>query len=314
MKNNKKLGKVAVILLAFVVIAAGILSILHLNSNNTPATDPNVKINASIVSPSGAPSLALVGLINDEAVNLEYEVVDGPDVLMSEFTSAEKDFIIAPLNLGVKLIDKGAEYKLLGVLTWGNLYLVGDGSAENGCALFGEGSVPGVVFNYVKDSIDKEYLYESYGSAQEVMQLLKSGKFHTGLLAEPLATAITADGSFSRLYNVQDLWKEKTGNASYPQAAIFVANKTLDARTDEIMAVASKIEMNIANLNSNPEGLVESAGDLDLSTLGFANVDLVTKALPNMALNFEYAYDVVDEIQSFLDLFKMQLNDLNYVQ
>ena len=314
MKNNKKLGKLAVILLAFVVVAALVLTVLHLNSNNDEKVDNNVKINASIVSPSGAPSLSLVGLINDESVVLDYEVVDGPDVLMSEFTSAEKDFIIAPINLGVKLMNNGADYKLLGVLTWGNLAVVSDGSANNNFAAFGEASVPGKVFNYVKDNIDKEYQYEYFGSAQEVMQMLKSGKFHTGLLAEPLVTAITADGSFTKAYDVQKLWEAETGHSSFPQAAIFVSNKTLNARTDEIMSIASKIDMNIANLNSNPAGLKENAGDLDLSTLGFANVDLVVKALPNMALNFEYAYDVVDEIQAFLDLFKLELSDLNYVQ
>ena len=110
-KNNKSLAKVIGILLAFVIVAAGVLSILKANSNNDTNVNQNVKIQTSIVSPSGAPSLSLIGLINDENVTLDYDVVDGPDVLMSEFTNAEKDFIIAPINLGVKLINNGAPYK-----------------------------------------------------------------------------------------------------------------------------------------------------------------------------------------------------------
>ena len=313
-KNNKSLAKVIGILLAFVIVAAGVLSILKANSNNDTNVNQNVKIQTSIVSPSGAPSLSLIGLINDENVTLDYDVVDGPDVLMSEFTNAEKDFIIAPINLGVKLINNGAPYKLLGVLTWGNLAVVSDGSADINFAAFGEGSVPGVVFNKVKGNIEKDYQYENYGSAQEVFSLLKSGKFHSGLLAEPLVTAITADGTFSKAYDIQELWEKETGHSSYPQAAIFVSNKAHDSRTENVIEVASKMKMNIESLNANPEGLQEAAGELDLATLGFGNVQLVSKALPNMNVRFEYAKDVTEEIQAFLDLFKIELNDTTIVK
>ena len=128
MKSSFK--KIVIILVLMVVVCAISLSIMKLNRNNdsnadaTNTTEPQVEL--SIVAPSGAPALSLAGVINDPTLLLNYEIVDGADVLSAEFTSAEKDLIIAPVNLGNKLISNGANYKMIGVVTWGNLYIAGN--------------------------------------------------------------------------------------------------------------------------------------------------------------------------------------------
>ena len=69
---------------------------------------------------------------------------------------SEYDAIVAPINLGCQLLAKGkTDYKLAGVLTWGNLYLVeNEGVQNNELAAFGEQAVPGMIFKLVKDSND----------------------------------------------------------------------------------------------------------------------------------------------------------------
>ena len=124
-----------------------------------------------ILCPTGAPALAFVSEYENIMKNGQIDFVDGTDMLIAEFSKANSDYdiIVAPINLGAKLIaNNQTSYKLNGVVTWGNLYLVGtseDALNGNGeIALFGEGAVPQKVFNTVntnnelKQEMKKEYL------------------------------------------------------------------------------------------------------------------------------------------------------------
>ena len=51
----------------------------------------------SIIAPSGTPALALTTYFTKENVN--YEFVGGSDPLVSAFTNATHDIIVAPVNL-----------------------------------------------------------------------------------------------------------------------------------------------------------------------------------------------------------------------
>ena len=169
------------------------LSVITLNQKNLDNSKKStVKQDLTIITPSGAPALSLLGAINNQDINLNYEVVDGSDVLTAEFTNAEKDMIIAPVNLGVKLIEKGADYKLLGVVTWGNLYIVSSQNLYTSIAAFGEAAVPGKVLNYVKDLIGPNVTIEYYSSVQEAASMLLSGNTNAALLAEPVLTKTAA--------------------------------------------------------------------------------------------------------------------------
>ena len=111
--------------------------------------------NISILSPKGAPALSLVPLIQENKDSIEF--VDGADILSAELIKGDKDMIIAPVNLGAALSKKDSNpYRLYGIVTWGNLYLVSNDtvlSENEPIALFGEQAVPGLVFNAIKDKL-----------------------------------------------------------------------------------------------------------------------------------------------------------------
>jgi len=58
----------------------------------------------SILSPKGAPAIALVPLLQENKDSIEF--VDGTDILSAELVKGEKDVIIAPVNLGTALSKK----------------------------------------------------------------------------------------------------------------------------------------------------------------------------------------------------------------
>ncbi len=316
MKNKKLI--IAGLLSAAVVVCLCIFAVIMLNKSGISKTPPSstdysdAKI--SIVSPSGAPALSLVTAINDPNTNFEYEIVDGADVLGAEFMAGEKDLIIAPINVGVNMISNGAEYELLAVVSWGNLYIVGDRNSYNGqIAAFSQAAVPGKVLEYVKDEMTEEVTIDYYSSVAEVAPLLSQGAYGAAMLAEPIKTKImNANEQLTVLYDLQELYTQKTGLERYPQAAIFVSKDAINNKTEAVLNLTGIIQNGITTMNADPSSL--RSIDADIASLGFDDIDLVVDAYNRMALDLVYGTDCVDEVKTFLALFDVEYTDTMYVK
>ena len=80
--------------------------------------------------PDGAPALAIAQLVAEDmqfGKEVNYHVVDA-DSISSNVTYGDMnknaDLCILPVNAASKLLGDGANYKMLGTVTHGNLYLV----------------------------------------------------------------------------------------------------------------------------------------------------------------------------------------------
>ncbi len=306
------------LLLALVIILACIFGIMMLNKNETPVgtvdTTDFSEVELSLISPSGAPALSLAGVIDDSSIALDYEIVDGSEVLSAEFLDGSSDLIIAPVNLGTNLINNGAEYQLLAVVSWGNLYIVGDRSTYDGrLAAFGEGAVPGRVFELIRSELNEEVTVDYYNSVAEVAPLLLSGEYGAALLAEPVATRVrNSNKALEVLYDVQDLYEDVTGDSTYPQAAIFVSSQAIKDKTEAILNLTNSIQDTIIAIK-NDTSLLDSY-DVDYAELGFDDIALLKDAYSGMALDLVYGTDCVDEVKGFLELFDIAYDDTMYVR
>lgn len=279
--------------------------------------------NLSILSPKGAPALSLVPIIQENKDSIEF--VDGTDVLSAELIKGEKDMIIAPVNLGAALSKKGSNpYRLYGVVTWGNLYLVSNVDAilvENEpIAIFGEQAVPGLVFNSIKDTLDQTFTSTAFNSVTEVQGQLLSKSFNVGLMAEPLVTATITKAktletplNLSVYKDIQSLWQDKTGFENFPQAAIFIKS---DISAEKLKQVEARIELMMAyniELNNNPSLLEADITEELSTTLGVPSSKILTQAWDRMNVNVVKADDNKDAIEAFLELFKLNgLENLYY--
>ena len=91
-------------------------------NSNTSST------NINILCPVGAPALSFVSEYENINKTGKIDFVDGSDQLIAELSknNSDYDIIVAPINLGAKLIqNKQSDYKIKGIITWGNLYYVG---------------------------------------------------------------------------------------------------------------------------------------------------------------------------------------------
>lgn len=278
--------------------------------------------NLSILSPKGAPALSLVPLIQENKDSIEF--VDGADILSAELIKGDKDMIIAPVNLGAALSKKDSNpYRLYGIVTWGNLYLVSNDtvlSENEPIALFGEQAVPGLVFNAIKDKLELNFVSTAFNAVTDVQGQLLSKSFNIGLLAEPLVTATIAKAktlespiNLSVYKDLQVLWQEKTGFENYPQAAIYIK---ADISEDKLKQVEARLElMMVYNIEVNEKpSILETDITEDLSqTLGVPAAKVLVQAWERMNVNVVKADENKEAIEAFLELFKLNgLENLYY--
>lgn len=262
-----------------------------------------------MLCPGGAPTLAFLDSYEEFE---KFDVTKGSDQLVAELSKAdsEYDIIVAPVNLGTKLISAGkSEYRLDGVVTWGNLYLVGtndaDVSGEGDILLFGEGSVPAKVFDAsgVGTSLNKSYV----GDASMVSADLLSGKANLGMLAEPVVTATIAKAKkqnleLNVLVDLQEAYQKAQNSNEYgfPQAAVFV-RKGLDIS-------------NLTNrMASYSEGGLKDAetylNKIGVETLGLPDAKVVVSSIERQNVHYKKASDVKEQLKTFLNLFNIAYTD-----
>ncbi|HET6785360.1 MAG TPA: hypothetical protein VFH18_05015, partial [Erysipelotrichaceae bacterium] len=246
----------------------------------------------TIVSPKGAPAISLVPLLQENKDSIEF--VDGTDILSAELVKGEKDVIIAPVNLGASLSKKESNpYRLYGIVTWGNLYLVSNADVQlvndEPIALFGEQAVPGLVFNVVKDQLDVSVVSTAFNAVMDVQGQLISKSFNLGLMAEPLVTATIAKAktletplNLSVYADLQALWLEKTGFENYPQAAIYIK---ADISEEKLKQVNARLEIMMAynmQVNDDPSVLETDIDESLSTTLGVPASKILVQAWERM--------------------------------
>lgn len=300
-----------------------ILSILLISLLVACSAKPLEWESLSILSPKGAPALSLFPLIQENKDSIEF--VDGTDILSAELIKGEKDMIIAPVNLGAALSKKDSNpYRLYGIVTWGNLYLVSNSDVvlveSEPIALFGEQAVPGLVFNSLKQQLGQTFVSTAFNSVTDVQGQLLSKSFNIGLMAEPLVTATIAKSktletplNLSVYKDLQALWQEKTGFENYPQAAIYIK---ADISEEKLKQVEARLELMMAyniEINNNPAQLETDITEELSTTFGVPASKILTQAWDRMNVNVVKAEDNKEAIEAFLELFKLNgLENLYY--
>ncbi|MDP2812892.1 MAG: hypothetical protein Q8N92_00430 [Erysipelotrichaceae bacterium] len=267
----------------------------------------------SILVPMGAPSIAVIPILKDDVHSIN--LVSGTDPLQAALISPnpQYDIIIAPVNLGATLISKNSsQYRLWGVVTWGNLYIVGENESvlkeEGTLALFGENAVPQKIFDSVKSKIELTLTPAYFPSVNDAQAQLLTQKVRAAMLAQPLAAATIAKAKESGkdlkiIANLQDLWKESTGTENYPQAAIFVLESSY--KSDKI-AIENTIELMKSYVDTSwtqSSTLEADIVELTAEKLGLPSAKLVAGVFKGMNVKIQPALEVESELTAFLKLF-----------
>lgn len=272
-------------------------------------TSSKVENEFKILSPTGAPAVSLIPLMEDKG---QIDLVNGPENLQAALVnpSQEYDIIIAPVNLWALLASKGeTSYKLHSIVTWGNLLVVSAQDEIKKVALFGEKAVPGKIVNLVKDEIKLDSMEVTWvPSVQEAQALLLSGKVDAALLAQPLVSATMAkaekEGKTLKVaYNLQELYQTVSGSQNYPQAALLVKD---GLELKKVNAVVQTMSDYVSKIVDNKDQFLKDVEKLSTDKLGIPSGELILKSFDQLGLNIKPALSSTTEIENFLKLFKIE--------
>lgn len=273
-------------------------------------------VNFSIVTPTGAPSIAFYKHSTDS----NFQTNSDPSNIIPMMVNEMVDVAVLPTNAAIQAINgKKVNYKLAATITFGNIFVAATGNDKDGVmgpddyiVSFQQGAVPDKIFHYVYgNDLDNAMHYVS--NAQEAAKCLKTGKnlaedgktVDYVVLAEPALTNVLSSTPGRTLYaNLQELYKVKSGNLSIFQASLLVNNKLARESVDRFL---TSLEKEIKDGLENPalieEGLKLNSASEALFGIKPEIAKAVTLNNNGMGLGFAKAKDNKEAIDLFLSLF-----------
>jgi len=210
--------------------------------------------------PFGAPTLGMVKMIHDvktiDNYSIEYDVVSGPDMLVSAFTNKSHEFIIAPTNVGAKLYINKPDYLYAATITMGNLYIISseeitlDSLVGQTIHAFGAGSTPEIVLRKVIGERDITIQFEDN---TVINSCFVAGTCKHILIAEPALSMVKTKKDITTIIDLQEEYKKLTGIDHYPQAALFVNKKFADKHKDVVKKFINEVKMSVQFVNNDKD-------------------------------------------------------------
>lgn len=271
-------------------------------------TEPTEKAELSVYAPDGAPAIAISKFISDKedfgtGANVTYNVI-AADTLQTVVGTG--DIIVMPINLATKIYAaKG--YKMAGVITHGNLYImtkeenltleslkgrvVGIANLANvpGLTLKAVLAANGIEYETSDEPIEGKVALKGY-TGQELMVALKTGAVSVGLLPEPVATKLvdtTPDFKFA--LDLQTLYDEE--EKAYPQAVVMIKNEVIEKYPELIKNFGDKVAAGVEWVKENTQAAADAVASVlaEGVTQSINAANLNAQVVDNCKIYFEDA-------------------------
>ncbi len=207
----------------------------------------------TMVAPDGAPALAISKLMAENYQfnnNFTYKIVGASDIKNHVVGNVNKhaDFALLPVNLASLLLGEGDEYKMIGVVTHGNLFFLSKNSAQinadnaqtmlkgKSIAVVNLAAVPGLTTKALLSKVGLSYTEDATQKTAENVFLkgingTEIGASLTGenavdyvIAPEPAVSTITA-----KVSTIQKVGALHDVYGRYPQAVLVVKTAILNA-------------------------------------------------------------------------------------
>lgn len=254
-----------------------------------------------MIVPFGSPALSSIYL--QESADYHVDLVLGADPLVAAFGSKSHDIIFAPTNLGAKMYQAKPDYIMLGVVVWGNFYLVTENPDINTFTdldgkeviVFGQNQTSDIIMKYIiaNNNIDTHINYVDNVNTATETYLLDTSK--VVLVAEPQISRIMMLKPNSKTIDLQELYQEIQGSDTYPQSGIFVKSDLKETLKSKIIA---DFKDSILKVNQYPEASAELAIQLgfDLPKV------VIINAIPRSNLKFTTAKESKEKLEDYFSL------------
>lgn len=325
--------KFLAVILAVCTLAFGAFAFTACNNDDGDAID--------VYAPDGAPALALTQLMSEDmqfGEKVNYHVVNASTIdtyVTGEDLRAE--LCVLPVNAAAAKLGSGENYKMLGTVTHGNIYIVSNTEktelTRENLATQLEGKVVGCIqlqsfvgfaLQIVLNDLDIHYtIIEDANKPAEsgvsIVNIAKPADQITGetpydymVAAEPVVSAKT--GAIETLEIVGDLQK-LYGESGYPQAVLVAKNDLIENNAAFVEKFIAAVDANAAWLldeQSSAETIVNAVASHlpDGSTPTFNAKNLTKTVIQHCAVRFESAAAGKDRVKEFLS----EITSVNNVQ
>lgn len=283
----------------------------------------------TLTVPDGATAMAVAGIINNNLVGdskITTSLASSENIGVSALKS---DIAILPSNMAIKLTaDPKNGYKMLSVITNGNLYIIGKQKLDNFGELkgklflsIGQKSAPDYVLQTIVKShninlkvvddntVDENYLSIRYfASGAEVISNLvaleKKGIVAYGMLAEPAVSTAMTKG-FVECFDLQELWQQAVGGdiKGFPQAVLIAKNHV--AKNNKFVdMLLERIKKDIDWVIEDPNRAIKVVKD------NFDSLLPPTMSV-GVALRNNLSVITFEKSTEYVDTFAKRLYDLN---
>lgn len=268
-------------------------------------------VDYTLLVPTGAPTALVVDMLDKE--NTSITVVNGVDPLMSEFLNPAQnmDFIIAPIiNVSKLQMENKTSYKLVGIMSWGNLVILGQPNTDLNSAklaVFAPMGVPGVI---TKHLLEKEGLSPELSNVPtmaDAMSLYLGGHVDAVLMAYPLAQNLIDQHGATILMDVQATYEKHSGLSNYPQAGLYVSEAFYHEHKKEVTSMMNQLIETHEKNRLTPERL-NQLSDEHKSKLLIDTMAPLVKNYIALGLGPCYSLEKLEDLNQFLALFDLELN------
>ncbi len=249
----------------------------------------------------GIPALSMAKLAKEQEniqdnIIIDYELIKGPDLIVSKVMNKEFDIAIVPSNLASVAYNKSESYAVGGISGFGNLYIV---SRENISSIqdlkgkdittIGKGLTPDIVLQYILNSNNIDPLNDvniNYmGGATELAPAFLSKKADIILAPEPIISTILSKDKTAKIqFSLNELFAETTNsNLGFPQTVLIIKKDLIENYSDFINKFLNKYEQSINWGKDNIDLLVEYSSSLDITV---SSEVLDSESMSRMNLDF----------------------------
>lgn len=288
-----------------------LLGLLLIMSGSVFAEKVNI---AALKGPTG---LSMVNLIHSKSTivdggEVEYFIVNTPQLVTSGLLSGSYDIAALPTNLAAIIFNKKPDYVLAAVTGEGTLYVLSSRddiktwSDLKGKKVYNiaRSSTPGFLFNHLLNSnsldpavdLDIDYKFNHV----ELAPMLIAGKVETGILPEPLVTKVLLKNKNMKVVlDFQSEYSSMTaGGSSYPLSCVVVKKSLVESNPEFVREFLIELKDSINWVKANPMEAGEKGKTVGLGVTGA----LITKAMPRLNLGFKNAKDSEAELKSYYEI------------
>jgi NitT/TauT family transport system substrate-binding protein len=273
------------------------------------------KVTVNIAGLQGPTSIGMIKMIEDtpslgQDVSSNYQIAQNPDIMVAKIIAGEVDFAIIPINLAAKIYNKGVDYRLAAMSTWGVLYVVGSeaGIKEwqdfEGKTVYsiGKGTSPDIIFRYLmaKNGLDPDKdVQMNYSLGQiELAEAVIAEKVKLALLPEPFVTMmLTKNSNIALVMDIQEEWnKVNEGKVPFAQSGMVVRGEFAQKYPAIVAQVLEEYKKSIDWVNANPKeaGILTEKHNIGIKA------DIAEVAIPRCNQRFEDAQTSKEAVEAYL--------------